>query len=96
MMMVVKHAIIITLVALSLAGCKDESKIICGTPYEPYGILNQDDNKSPEIKYKMSVSSVVLGVMLFETVFAPIYFFGFDLYVPVNAVAACPNPQVTK
>lgn len=63
---------------------------ICGTTYESYGFLSSDDKKTPGIKYELIWGNVIWGVLLAETVVAPIYFFGFSLFEPTGR-----KPEVT-
>ena len=64
-------------------GCSD-TKVIDGIEYDTYGILYVEDKKNPDIEYKVCWGNVVLGIILVETIIAPIYFFGFDMYEPVG------------
>lgn len=77
------HFLSILLMTATLAGCGNP-RTICGTTYDTYGILNADDKKNPDIEYRVSWGSVILGIILFETIVAPVYFFGFDLFEPVG------------
>jgi len=54
------------------------------TTYEPYGLLNKDDKKVPAVKYELCIGNLVWGCLLVETIIAPVYFFGFDLWEPVG------------
>lgn len=69
--------------AASLMGCA-KPKIINGVKYGGYGLLNEEEMKNPGIKYEVVWGNVFWGVVLIETVIAPIYFFGFSLYEPVG------------
>jgi hypothetical protein len=60
------------------------TKIIDGIEYDTYGLLNQDDKKNPEIKYKVIWGNVIWACILIETIIAPIYFFGFSLFEPTG------------
>ena len=72
----------VVIFALSVTACGD-TKNIDGVTYDTYGLLNEDDNKNPSIKYEVIWGNVVWGVILVETIVAPIYFFGFSLFEPV-------------
>ena len=71
----------------------------CGHPletptktYPTYGYLNVDDNKSKNVCYEVSTGNIVWSVILSETIIAPVYFIGFDLFNPVslkNAKGEC-------
>lgn len=71
------------IVALLLAACA-QSKNICGVTYQPYGLLNEDDRKNPDIQYEVVWGNVVWGTVLAETIVMPIYFGGFALFEPVG------------
>ena len=68
---------------VSAFGCGEE-KTIDGVKYGTYGLLNSNDMKNPEIEYGVIWGNVFLGAILFETIIAPIYFFGFSLFEPVG------------
>lgn len=75
-------------VLILLVACSD-TKTINGVKYDTYGLINQDDKKNKTIQYKVCWGNVVWGVILIETVIAPIYFFGFDMFEPVQV-----NPEI--
>ena len=60
-------------------GCGDD-KEINGVKYGTYGLWNEDQMKNPEIQYETIIGNIVWGIILCETIVAPIYFFGFSLY----------------
>jgi hypothetical protein len=68
---------------LSLSACT-QPLVTPQKTYPAYGLFNADSNYSEKVCYEASTGSVVLGVILIETVIAPVYFFGFDLYQPVR------------
>ena len=74
----------IFIVGILISGGCSDTKVIDGVEYDTYGILNVEDKKNPDIEYEVCWGNVVLGVILIETVIAPIYFFGFDMYEPVG------------
>ena len=78
-----KRAFILIACVIFLFGCAEE-KTINGTTYDTYGFFNQDSKKNPDIQYEVSLGNVFWGVILVETVIAPIYFFGYDLFEPVG------------
>ena len=63
------------------SGCAD-NKVIEGKEYDTYGFINESENKNPNISYSLSIGNVIWGILLFETIVAPVYFFGFSLYEP--------------
>lgn len=80
--------LVVTLTAFTFFGCGD-TKVINGIEYDTYGLLNGDDKKNPEIQYEVIWGNVVWGAILFETIVAPVYFFGFSLFEPVG-----PKPPI--
>lgn len=85
-----KKAIIFVmmLAILGLFGCGSKMEIN-GKEYDTYGLLNRDAERSSCIKYKVITGNVVWGILLSETVVAPIYFFGFSMYEPVGLKGNC-------
>ena len=79
---------LLVLMLLPLAACSSP-KVISGTKYDTYGLFNSDDKKNPGIQYQLVWGNVIWGVLLSETIIAPIYFFGFDIFEPVG-----PKPGV--
>jgi len=77
-----KKIIIAMLATAMIMACSD-NKTIDGVEYSTYGLMNNEDEKSDSIKYKVCVGNVIWGAVLAETVIAPIYFFGFDMWEPV-------------
>jgi hypothetical protein len=74
---------VVVLMVFMLSAC-GSNKTIDNVEYSTYGLLNQDDNKNPNIKYEVIWGNVVWGFFLCETIVAPIYFFGFSLFEPVG------------
>lgn len=72
---------ILLIVTLVLCNCAGTKVLSNGIEYKSYGILNKNDKK-PEVIYKKKQSSLWLGILLFETVFCPVYYLGFKLYEP--------------
>lgn len=72
----------------TMVSCAD-NKTIDGREYETYGVFNRDEIKNPCIHYTLSVGNAVWGVLLFETVIFPIYFYGFSLYEPQYKIYSC-------
>jgi len=75
---------------LFTVGCGSD-KVINGKLYETYGLINRDNVKSSNVKYKVIVGNVIWGILLCETIIAPIYFFGFSIQEPVCEVSECNN-----
>lgn len=82
-------------VATLLGGCA-KSKVICGVEYVPYGLLNADDKKNPDIEYEVIWGNVFWGAVLAETVVAPIYFGGFSIFQPVGQKSKVKGAVATK
>jgi hypothetical protein len=82
-MSLVRSISAILIAALLLSGCA-QPKTICGTTYEPYGLLNADEKKNPDIEYEIVLGNVFWGVVLFETAIAPLYLFGFSIFQPIG------------
>ena len=69
--------------AISLVGCA-QPQTICGTKYDAYGVFNAEENRNPNIRYEVSIGSIVLGILLIETVVVPVVAWGWYLYEPVG------------
>jgi len=78
-----KKLILIAALALTLMSCA-EKQTIDGKTYGPYGLISKDEDKDPAIRYEVSTGSIVVAVIFSETVIAPIYIFGWDLYEPIS------------
>jgi len=68
--------------AFLVVGC-GQPKTIDGVTYDTYGFINADTKKNPKIKYEVSTGNVILSVIFFGSVIAPVYFIGFSLYNPI-------------
>lgn len=77
--------VVIAFLFSMIVGCGD-SKVIDGKEYETYGLLNEHSVRDPNIHYQTIVGNVVWGIVLCETIIAPVYFFGFSLYEPVEKI----------
>lgn len=80
-----KHYLFAIMILLSLftTACSD-GQVFNGEYYDTYGIFNEDEVKSDDVEYRVCVGNVVWGIILCETIIAPVYFFGFDLKEPVS------------
>lgn len=77
-----KKVMALMLMCLFLVSCASP-QVINGKryePYEPYGLFNEDDVKKDNIKYEVSMGSVIVGVIFSETLIVPLYVFGWDLF----------------
>jgi hypothetical protein len=79
---IISSAVIVALI-ISLCGCA-RPMTVCGIKYDSYGLLSAPDDKNDDLKYHVIWGNVFWGVVLFETVIAPLYFFGFSLYEPTG------------
>jgi uncharacterized protein YceK len=70
--------------AFTLSGCGQTLTAPNGKIYSTYGPFNEHTEKSRNVCYKLSVGNVIWGIILVETVIAPIYFFGFSIMDPVR------------
>jgi len=77
--------ILITLICAVLLSSCGSSMVVDGTEYETRGLLTYEE-RPKEIRYEPIIGNVIWGVILIETVIAPIYFFGFSMYEPVGKV----------
>lgn len=84
-----KTIIGLILTCLLLMSC-GQNKIINGKNIETTGLIGIALNdpsvasiKEPGVKYHIIWGNVIWGVILFETIVAPIYFFGFSMFEPV-------------
>lgn len=78
----VSVCLILAIISSAFVGCGN-IKAIDGNLYDTYGILNESDMKNPDVEYRLIIGNVVWGILLVETLIAPVYFFGFSLYEPV-------------
>jgi len=88
---------LILIVTLLLVGC-GQSKVIDGKEYKTVGLIdmnstspNVDNDFDKEIAYEVCWGNVIWAVLLIETVVAPVYFFGFSMYNPVDKLPATQN-----
>lgn len=73
--------LITALLCFSLMACSQPLHTN-GKTYEPYGLLNADAKKNENVCYQYSVGGVILSIILIETVFVPVYIFGWDVFEP--------------
>lgn len=71
------------IMALLVCSCSSPKEIE-GVTYDTYGLFNKHDKQNSSIQYEVCWGNVVWGVILIETIIAPIYFFGFDMFEPVG------------
>jgi len=68
---------------LALSACGADEKTIEGITYGTYGIVNKEEMRNPSIQYEISGWSIFWSIVFCETIIAPVYFIGWDLYQPV-------------
>lgn len=78
---------VILIWALLIAGCAS-TKVINGRKVEPYGLMNKE-KKEKCVEYKAHTGSIIWGIILIETIIAPIILFGKKLYEPVKKNEDC-------
>jgi len=71
-----------------LAGCGN-TKTIGGVTYDVFGLANQADKQNPAIEYRVSIGSIVVAIIFFETIIVPVYVVLFDIMEPVG-----PKPAI--
>jgi hypothetical protein len=78
-----KLLVSICLAASLLLGCGAD-RTFNGKYCATYGLFNKDEMKCPGVQYRVIPGNVIWGIVLAETIAAPIYFFGFSMYEPVG------------
>ena len=81
---------IVFILIFSLSGCADR-KTINGRTYDTYGVFSEGSTRNGAIEYEVSIGNVIWGILLAETIIAPVYFFGFALFEPVRPLRINPN-----
>jgi hypothetical protein len=66
-----------------LAACGADEKTIGGVTYGTYGLMNKSEMQNPNIQYEISGWSIAWSIIFCETIIAPVYFIGWDMYQPV-------------
>lgn len=52
------------------------NKRLDGVMYDTYGLANQEEIKSSNVRYHLVVGNLVWSFLLVETIIAPVYFIG--------------------
>jgi hypothetical protein len=86
----VKLVVTLALLTTACGGAK-----INGVYYDSYGLANEQSHRNTNVVYEISAGSVLWGIVLSETIIAPVYIIGWDLYKPV-AQKAVPNTVVNQ
>ena len=80
MSVIMSVVLLVSLVGF-VSGCGD-SMVRNGKEYETYGIIDKDETRDECVKYKPIIGNIVWGIILCETIIAPVYFFGFSCMEP--------------
>jgi hypothetical protein len=76
-------AIVVALAAaVSLSACA-KPIVKDGKTIPPYGLVNEATKKVPGQKYEISAGSVIVAIVLSESIVFPVYIAGWDLYQPI-------------
>jgi hypothetical protein len=73
--------IILILVLVMFSGCGN-SQVVNGEVKECYGLIDKQEIRDPNIKYKVVKGNVAWGVIGFSTIILPVWLFGWELYCP--------------
>jgi hypothetical protein len=68
-----------------LDGIAASSKFIDSVEVAPYGLFN-GEVKQTNIQYSVCPASVILSIIFSETIIAPVYFLGWELYQPIGKI----------
>lgn len=80
---IISIVLVLTLCSI-LTACDRDQIVIDGIKYDTYGVLNESSKHNPNIAYEPIWVNIIMGVVLCETIIAPVYFFGFDLFRPIG------------
>lgn len=80
-------AVLALFLCFATVGCGSDMTIN-GRTYETKGLISQNE-KDPCVRYRTIVGNVVWGIILVETLIAPVYFFGFSLWEPAGLKPEC-------
>lgn len=78
-----KKILLSLVILLALSSCA-EKKMIDGVMYKPFGLANEETHRVDTIQYEISAGSVIVAIILSETIIAPVYIIGWDLWEPVR------------
>ena len=85
-----KYIAMVLVSLVFLSGC-GQSKIINNIERKPVGLITMNAQQikstySKNISYDVCWGNVFWGVILCETIIAPIYFFGFSMFNPIDTI----------
>ena len=86
--------LLIAIIALSSCADSKTFERADGTKFvaEPYGWANYQSNKIEGVTYEACFENIVWDIVAIETVIAPVWLTGWELYEPVSYT----EPSVTK
>jgi len=86
-----KKMILLIMILVVLIGCSNNKELCYKTEegqycseFKPYGLLDEEVYKNPNIEYRINPYNVFWSIVLIESIFAPIIIIGFDIYEPVR------------
>lgn len=89
-----KKIFLLLSITIILIGCAEDKELTLNGRteiFETYGWADYDELKNDSIYYKVCVGNVVWSVIGVETIIAPIWLTGWDLYEPIRV-----KPQFVK
>jgi len=89
-----KKIIVLLIIVVFLSGCAQDITVD-NKKVTSYGLFNKSE-KQDNVEYRTCVGNVILGIILFETLAAPVYFFGFSMYEPVKAKKVKDSKEATE
>jgi hypothetical protein len=75
--------IMMMFVVLFTTSCADSLKVD-GKTYRPYGFMDEEEFKDPNVVYKPHAPNIVGAIIFSETLIFPIYVLGWEFYEPVG------------
>jgi hypothetical protein len=82
-----KKIIFILIVSILLTSCASSTYMVINDEVElvrPYGWVNKKTAKNDNINYELSPGSILLGGLLYPTIWVPVWMLGWKLYKPVS------------
>lgn len=78
---------VILAISVFAVGC-GQNATINGVERKPVGLISMNSDLgtfSKKVHYEPCWGNIIWGVVLCETIIAPIYFFGFSMFNPISA-----------
>lgn len=82
-----KNIFILIITILLLSSCADNKVIEVNGEnklFKPYGLVNEERVRNDSVYYEISPESIVWSIVLCETIIAPVYLIGWELYEPIE------------